>query len=212
MSLEIVCYNPLVMNKDDSKIPENIEEKDDVVFEDDAENVEYAQKDPAQALAKLRKKLKETEAEKQEYLDGWQRAKADFINSRKRDADLQADIVKFANENLITDIIPVLDSFDMAMQNKEAWEKAPKDWRMGVEYIYSQLLGILGQNGLKQSDPRGQMFDPKLHEAVDTIETADSGEDGKILEVLQKGYSLNDKQIRSAKVKTGKFVGQEKGE
>ena len=187
---------------------ENIPEMDEeIVFENDAEFVE---KDPKQALDKLRQKLKTTEAEKQEYLDGWQRAKADFINSRKRDADLQADIVKFANENLITDIIPVLDSFDMAMQNKEAWEKAPKDWRMGVEYIYSQLLSVLGQNGLKQSDPAGQTFDPKLHDAVDTVPTESASEDGKILEVLQKGYSLNDKQIRSAKVKTGKFGGQEK--
>ncbi len=182
---------------------ENVDEE--IVFENDAEFIE---KDPKQALDKLRKKLKETEAEKQEYLDGWQRAKADFINSRKRDADLQADIVKFANENLITDIIPVLDSFDMAMQNKEAWEKAPKEWRTGVEYIYNQLLSTLGQNGLKQFNPAGQDFDPKLHDAVDTITTEDSGEDGKILEVLQKGYSLNDKQIRSAKVKTGKFSGQ----
>lgn len=184
---------------------ENVDEE--IVFENDAEFIE---KDPKQAIDKLRQKLKETEAEKQEYLDGWQRAKADFINSRKRDADLQADIVKFANENLITDIIPVLDSFDMAMQNKEAWEKAPKEWRTGVEYIYNQLLSTLSQNGLKQFNPTGQIFDPKLHEAVDTIETTDPGEDGKILEVLQKGYSLNDKQIRSAKVKTGKFVEQEK--
>jgi molecular chaperone GrpE len=183
---------------------ENEEYVDDlIVFENDAEFIE---KDPKQALDKLRQKLKATEAEKQEYLDGWQRAKADFINSRKRDADLQADIVKFANENLITDIIPVLDSFDMAMQNKEAWEKAPKDWRTGVEYIYNQLLSTLSQNGLKQFNPLGQIFDPKLHEAVDTIETTDSGEDGKILEVLQKGYSLNGKQIRSAKVKTGKQI------
>ena len=90
---------------------------EEIVFENDAE---FAEKDPKQALDKLRKKLKETEAEKQEYLDGWQRAKADVINSPKRDADLQADIVKFAHVNLISDIIPVLDSFDMAMQNKEA--------------------------------------------------------------------------------------------
>lgn len=182
---------------------ENVDEE--IVFENDAE---FLQKDPKQALDKLRQKLKETEAEKQEYLDGWQRAKADFINTRKRDADLQADIVKFANENLIADIIPALDSFDMAMQNKEAWEKAPKDWRMGVEYIYNQLLSILGQNGLKQFDPKGQAFDPNFHDAVDTIEVTDAGQEGIVLEVLQKGYSLNGKQIRSAKVKTGKLIGQ----
>jgi molecular chaperone GrpE len=94
----------------------------------------------------------------------------------------------------------------MATANKEAWEKAPKDWRMGVEYINSQLLSILSQHGLAQSNPIGQEFDPKFHDAVDTIETEREEEDNKVLAVIQKGYSLNGKLIRSAKVKTGKWT------
>ncbi len=187
------------MKNDEKDVPIVDEE---IVFENDAE---YSGKEPEQVIAKLRQKLKATESEKQEYLDGWQRAKADFINTRKRDEEAQSEFVKFANQNLISDIIPVLDSFDVAMQNKQAWEKAPKDWRMGVEYIYSQLVSILSQNGLTQLDAKGQMFDPKLHDAVDTIDTTQKDEDGKVLEVLQKGYSLNGKIIRSAKVKTALY-------
>ncbi len=175
---------------------------EDIVFEQDAE---FTERDPKEALEKLRQKLKATEAQKQEYLDGWQRAKADFINTRKRDEEHHAQMVKFSNEQLISDLIPVLDSFDMATANKEAWEKAPKEWRMGVEYINSQLLSTLGQYGLTQFNPLGQEFDPKQHDAVETLETDKKEEDNKVLVVLQKGYSLNGKLIRSAKVKTGVY-------
>lgn len=192
-----------------SESNENIDEE--IVFEKNVDigdntDADFDAKDPTLAIKKLKDKLTIALKEKSEYLDGWQRAKADFINTRKRDAELQVEFVKFSNENLILDIIPVLDSFDMAMQNKEAWEKAPADWRTGVEYIYSQLLGVLQKNGLKQSDPQGQDFDPQYHEAIDTVETKNIAEDGKVFQVLQKGYNLSGKPVRSAKVKIGKSV------
>ena len=181
---------------------ENNLEQDDIILEHDEE---YGHKDPVEAIKKLKAKIKLLEAGKQEYLDGWQRAKADFINARKQDEEGRKDFLKFANEALIGDLIPVLDSFDMAMANKTAWESAPKEWRMGVEYIYQQLLSVLSQRGLEQFDPKGKAFDPAHHEAVDTIETTEQSDDGKVLDVLQKGYSLNGKPIRGAKVKVGKF-------
>ncbi|MSR73074.1 nucleotide exchange factor GrpE [Candidatus Parcubacteria bacterium] len=180
---------------------------EEIVFEKDVDiDADYTEKDPKIAIQKLKEKIAVALKDKAEYLDGWQRAKADFINTRKRDEEMYSNLVKFANKNLITEIIPVLDSFDMAMQNKEAWEKSPKEWRIGVEYIYSQLLDILQKNGLKQFDPLGQDFDPQFHEALDTVETKNVDEDGKVFQVLQKGYSLNDKPIRSAKVKISKSV------
>lgn len=191
------------MEEENLKKEEEIEEQDDIVLENDAE---YEQKDPQDIIVKLKSKIKQLESEKQEYLDGWQRAKADFINTRKRDEETANNFIKFSNERLISDLIPVLDSFDMAMTNKEAWEKAPKEWRLGVEYIYSQLLSIFSQNGLVQFNPIGKPFDPAHHEAVDTIETTEKLDDHKVLDVLQKGYSLNDKPIRSAKVKVGKYI------
>ncbi len=158
-----------------------------------------------ETIKKLREKLKKTEAEKQEYLTGWQRAKADMVNARKRDEEDRKDFMKFANERLIEDLIPVLASFDMAMGNKEAWEKADKNWRVGVEYIYSQLTKALTDNGLKEINPINEKFDHAHHEATSYEPVTDEKLDHVILQVVQKGYSLNGKVLKAPIVKVGEF-------
>lgn len=156
--------------------------------------------DSSDTVSKLRKKLKKAVEEKQEYLDGWQRSKADFINLKKRNEDDRQNFIKFALEGIILEIIPTLDSFDMAFKNKESWEKAPEEWRIGIEHIYKQLLGSLESQGVKQINPTGEDFSPEKHDSIEEIE----GESGKIMEVTLKGYSLNGKIIRPAQVKVGK--------
>jgi molecular chaperone GrpE len=153
----------------------------------------------------LREKLKKAIAEKQEYMDGWQRTKADFVNARKREEEARKEMAKFANEDLLMQITPVLDSFTMAMSNKATWENVDKNWRMGVEYIYSQLKGILEQNGFTEFDPLGETFDPVKHHAIETIEVTDETQDHKVINVVQKGYILNGKIVRPASVKIGEF-------
>jgi molecular chaperone GrpE len=160
---------------------------------------------PKDTVKELREKLKKALAEKQEYLDGWQRAKADFVNARKRDEEGRKEMVKYASEEILSELIPVLDSFTMAFANKEAWEKVDKNWRMGVEYIYSQLGNTLDSHGLKAYDPKGEKFDPMKHSAVASIPVTDESQDHVVLEVLQKGYILNDKIIRPAQVKIGEY-------
>lgn len=149
-------------------------------------------------IKSLKGKLKKAIEEKQEYLNNWQRDKAEFLNARKRDQESQKDFARFSNENLISELIPVLDSFNMAMGNKEAWEKADKNWRIGVEYIANQLKKILEDFGLKEIDPIGKPFDPMRDEAI---------EDGKgsniVTTVIQKGYELNGKILKAPKVKIG---------
>lgn len=191
------------MNNDDQNIKKDQAaepETEDVVIEDIEEK-----ENPAATLKKLREKLKIAVAEKQQYLDGWQRSKADFINFKKRQEEERKEFIKFSKEEIISDIIPVLDSFDLAFGNKEAWEKADKNWRVGVEYIYSQLVSVLANHGVKQSNPIGEKFNPSLHEPTENISTNKKEEDGVILAVLQKGYELNGKIIRPAKVKVGEF-------
>ena len=166
-----------------------------------------AEEAAGESIKKLRDKLKLAEAEKQEYLTGWQRAKADMVNARKRDDDERKEFTKYANENLIADLMPVLDSFDMAMGNREAWEKADKNWRMGVEYIYSQLVKALTDNGLKEIDPMGEKYDHALHEAISNEPVTDPKLDGVIVAVIQKGYSLNGKILKVPKVKVGEVKG-----
>lgn len=156
-------------------------------------------------IEKLREKLKTAVKEKQEYLDGWQRAKAEFINIRKRDQEANEQYLKFAKEDVITQLIPVLDSFEMAFANKESWEKVDKNWRMGVEHIYSQLIGVLTANNVSQIDPLGEKFDPMRDEAVENEPVTEEKLDHTITKVISKGYKLNDRIIKPVKVKIGIF-------
>lgn len=155
--------------------------------------------------ARLKERLKKALAEKQEYLDRWQRAQADFMNARKRDEEAKKEFAKFATENVVADIIPVLDSFEMAMANKESWEKVDKNWRVGVEYIHSQLRGALERHGLAEINPVGQPFDPARDEAVSYEPTDDPKKDHVILEVVQKGYGLAGRIVKAPKVKVGEY-------
>ena len=164
-----------------------------------------AEENAGEAIKKLREKLKKAEAEKQEYLVGWQRAKADLINARKRDESERQEFIKFANERLIEGLIPVMESFDMAMGNKEAWEKVDKNWRIGVEYIYSQLKKTLSDSGLEEIDPIGKPFDHNRDEAAEYVPVENKDEHHKVVSVVQKGYSLNGKDLRPPKVKVGEY-------
>ena len=153
------------------------------------------------AMKKLRQKLEVCVKEKQEYLLGWQRSKADFVNARKSDEENKGNFIKFANQGLIEELLPVIESFEMAFGNKEAWEKADKNWRMGVEHIYNQLKGVIEQNGLKEINPIGQKFDHLLHEAVKYEQDVTGNiKDGTVTNVLEKGYTLGSKLIKPAKV------------
>ena len=153
----------------------------------------------------LKEKLKKALEERQEYLTGWQRAKADLINARKRDEESQKDFIKYANEGLISELLSVLDSFHMAMANKDAWEKADKNWRTGVEYIANQFKKVLEDNGLKEIDPLGKDFDPMRDEALEHVIVDNEKDVNKIIEVVQKGYELNGKVLKASKVKIGEL-------
>jgi molecular chaperone GrpE len=167
------------------------DENDDIVIEDDSDSVSADR-----SVKKLRDKLKVAEEKAKEYLDSWQRAQADFVNIRKRDEEAKVEYFKFANADLVTQLLPVLDSFNMAIQH------GSKD----VELVYGQLMQILRQNGLEESDPLGETFDPRSHEALGAVPTDKPEEDNKVLEVVQKGYILSGKIIRPAKVRLGEHI------
>ncbi len=156
---------------------------------------------PEERIKRLREKLRACEKEKAANLDGWQRAKADFINHKKREEENRGEFLKFAREELVNDLIPVLESFHMAFANKAAWAKVDESWRKGVEHIHTQFVQILGSHGVTPIDPTGAIFDPKEHTAIGTVETTDPGKYHKVAEVLQLGYRLNGKLIRSPRVK-----------
>ncbi len=147
-------------------------------------------------IKKLKEKLKDAEGKAKENMDGWQRAQADFVNLRKRDEEAKMDFLKYANSALMTELIPVLDSFTLAEAHPGA-DLLP---------LHKQLINILKSNGLEEINPLGEKFDPSFHEAIGMIKTDKPDEDHKILEVLQKGYIMNGKSLRPAKVKVGEFT------
>lgn len=164
-----------------------------------------AEESAAETIKKLREKLKACEAEKMEYLTGWQRAKADLINARKRDEADRAEFTRYANERLIEELLPTLESFDLAMSNKEAWERVDRNWRMGVEYIYSQLKKALQDAGLEEINPLGKEYDHNRDEAAEYVPVGSKADHHKIIAVIQKGYVLNGKPLRPPKVRVGEF-------
>ncbi len=152
------------------------EDNNDIVIEDDPESSASAS-----AEKKLREKLKNAESKAKEYLDGWQRAQADFANLRKRDEEEKREFMKFAKASLVEELLPVLDSFNIALSGGH------KD----LEPLFLQMMSVLKSSGLEELDPVGLAFSPE--------------EDQKVLEVLQKGYKFAGKVIRPAKVRVGEF-------
>lgn len=179
---------------------EEIEYSDEVEFE--SENIEENFQDK---LKKLKEELKKCKKERQEYLDGWQRARADYANLKVEEEKKRAQITEVTKEGLILSFLPILDSFDMAFVHKEAWEKVDKEWRVGVENIYNQLLSIFKEYGVSEVSEKGILLDPDYHQSVETIETKKKEEDGKVAEIVTKGYKLNGRVLRPARVKVYKY-------
>ena len=127
---------------------------------------------------------------------------AEFENFRKRTNKERLDIINNANADLLKDMIPVIDDFERAITNNEGSEDviAIKE---GFSLIYNKYKGILQTKGLKPMDSKGEVFDPEVHEAVANMPTEDKKLKGKIIDDVEKGYFLNEKVLRYAKVVVG---------
>lgn len=145
----------------------------------------------------LQQELERLKQEKDEYLNGWKRAKADFINYQKDEAKRREELVKFGNEYLIRDLLPIADSFEMYLaMTSDSKEKK------GVEMIYAQLIGELTKQGLEPIKALGEPFDPALHEALGEMEVDQPS--GTVAAELERGWKLNGKVIRPTRVKIAK--------
>lgn len=153
----------------------------------------------------LKDKLRQAEDKAKEYLDSWQRAQADFLNIRKRDEEAKQEFVRFAHTDILTQLMPVLDSLTLAVQHPNTKAELGTGQAAAIESIYRQLMQILRQNGLEESNPVGEVFDPRFHESIGHKDVDKEEDDHKILEVMQKGYILHGKIIRPAKVTIGNF-------
>ncbi len=151
-------------------------------------------------VGKLREDLKQARSDKEEYLTGWQRAKADYVNLQKELDQVRANTSLVTKEKIVESLLPAIDSFDMAMANKETWESVDKNWRTGVEYIYQQIIGGLSDVGVEIIDKIGIVFDPNLHQSIESVSTLDASKDHTIEKIVQAGYKIGDRVIRPARV------------
>jgi molecular chaperone GrpE len=153
-------------------------------------------------IKKVKEKLKQCQKEKQEYLTGWQREKADFINYKRRQEEQMAEWSKMLGEGLVRDILPVLDTLEPRnYADLDAEQRGKGEVVKGLELLRQQLLKILQNHGLSEIKAVGEKFDPQLHEAVEQVAGEESG---MVVEEVQRGYLLNGKVLRVAKVKVNK--------
>lgn len=153
-------------------------------------------------LKDLRTKLAACEKEKQEHLDGWQRARADFLNYKRRSEDESGQKAAQGVAKYVETLLPLLDSFALATKGA-AWDTADANFKRGFEMIRSQLDTILKDLKVVTIDPKGAAFDPRYHEAIMEQPVADAAEHNIILETVQPGYQIGDTVIRAARVIVG---------
>ena len=144
----------------------------------------------------LSEELEATRRDRDQYLDALRRLKAEFENSRKRQERERIRVLSMASERLVQELLPVLDNLDRALE-------AGGDIREGVQATRDQLAEVLGDEGLLPVASDGQTFDPNVHEAV-MGQVSEEHEEGTIIQTFQRGYLLNGKPIRMAKVVVAK--------
>jgi molecular chaperone GrpE len=151
-------------------------------------------------------KLQEEASKSKEYWDRILRLQADFENTRKRLEKEKHDFLKFANEGIVLELLNVLDDLERTVELAQSKHQDLAAFLKGVEMILAHLYELLKEHGVKPIEAQGKVFDPNLHEALMQAENKDVPEH-TVLEELQKGYLLNDRVIRTAKVKVSKHTG-----
>ena len=163
-----------------------------------------------QKLEELKKKLGECEKLKNDYLASWQRERADFLNYKKGELERIGELIKYADIGIILKILPILDNFEVVEKN------LPNDLKnnesvKGILQIKKQIQDFLKNQGIEEIKSVGEKFDPKFHEIVGEILPSEASakgggkiESGVIIEEVQKGYIINGRLLRPAKVKVTK--------
>lgn len=153
-------------------------------------------------IEEAKKALEDCEKLRNEYLAGWQRARADFLNYKKEEMERIGEIIKYANLELIFRILPILDNFEIA--ERELTEDLKNDEHVkGILQLKNQILDFLKSQDIEEIKAVGEKFDPNFHEATEEVEEKDK-EKNIIIEEIQKGYKINGKLLRPAKVKITK--------
>lgn len=151
---------------------------------------------------KSEKKTKDSDEKAKEWHDKYLRLSAEFDNYRKRTIKEKADLIRLANEDLLKDILSVVDDFERGMDSMDKSQDVDA-LKEGVHLIHRRFMEFLKQKGIKEIEARNQDFDIDFHEAMTKIPAPSKNMKGKVVDVIEKGYTLNDKVVRYAKVVVG---------
>lgn len=179
----------MVNNKHDNTDQDDVEitTEDLETREPEIEDIELTDKN---IIKTLKDKLKASETEKRDILEETQRSKADFLNAKRRlEEERVRDKERLTIKHLET-LIPLCDSFELAMSNEAVWQSTDTMWRKGVEGIYAQLKNIIAGYNVDAINPLDEKFDPYQHEAIGTVAVLDAAKHDTIITVSQKGYRL----------------------
>lgn len=176
-------------------MPENVEVNDMPVEEAEETSAEEA---PVEEVSEEERLREELAKEKKEYLF----LMAEFDNFRKRTLKEKSEIIRNAGENVLKGLLPIVDDFERGIK---AAEKADNVQVVdeGMQLIYNKLVKYLAANGVKEFDPADDVYDADKHEAISVVPVPDEDKKGKILDTVEKGYMINDKVLRHAKVVVG---------
>lgn len=158
-----------------------------------------AQESPEALIERLKQELEEARAQAQENYDKFVRLYAEFDNYRKRVAREKAELVRYGNEELLRELLPVVDNLERALEHARRDPSNPQAILEGIELILEQVKGLLKRFGVEPIAAVGEKFDPLRHEAVGEEEREDV-EPGEVVQEVLRGYMLNDRLLRPAKV------------
>lgn len=148
----------------------------------------------------LQKELEEARKQRDEYLAGWQRARADFMNHKKEERERMQEFITFAEEELLVELLPIVDNLDLAQAQLEGKDDTLSKGFLQIAMLVKQFLN---DHQVQEMKVGGEKFNPEFHEAAEEVEK-EGTEPGTVVEVLLKGYTLHRKLIRPAKVKIAK--------
>jgi molecular chaperone GrpE len=200
-------------SKNEDPLSEESSDGESTILEDEASQVDDAQADIVGEDSKdgeeadeeplsIEERLEAVQAQADEYLDGWQRARAEFVNYKKRvDRDRKDSRARIAAE-LLTRYLDVLDDLDRTLTEMPE-EIGATSWSQGLQMVYQKMQLILESEGVQTIEALGESFDPNFHEAI-AFEESEEHEEGQVVAVVQKGYLLGERVLRPAMVRVAK--------
>jgi molecular chaperone GrpE len=179
-----------------SESAEKEQNNDGATKELDGLQIELSREELIEEVKEKNEKIEEMDAEIDDLLSRLQRLQADFVNYRKRSQREKAEMTDRGKVKLCSSLLPVIDNFERALKAEDGQD----DFYQGVEMIYNQLLKSFADQGIEEILAEGEEFNPEYHEAIMRVESEEYAE-GTVIEVVQKGFSLDDRVIRPAMVK-----------